>query len=627
MPYDFEGRDHNLDGHGDNGRVKFNEMKAFFDSVCPDTIKTDTPILYESFQIFLEALNAKRDLVTHPNKVLDLLALKESDDIEAAGVDVIKLRDEFTSIYLRNIRDAIHQSVGDFTITAKVNKILDLYGLARYERDEDLIRTEVAITDETIATGKELSQSKGSFRSYDYTFNIMKELDIVKILSTFNEFFLRCHEGAYNERTKEYDLEPFVYSVESSVSSLIFDRVLRNILHPVGFNVVYKTLITSLFEDWYSDKRTMGSLELIISCKGNPKQHITKIKKDANGEFMYYEATRIYEATTITTIKAHLDDAPIMTADGLVYATYIEKHETGDIDIWVGDKLITTLSSRSCILYPKIVWNYEFLLSDSTTHYQDLLNLEYWDKEIHWMSLETDFRLFGDFDYGDAEHYNYNFFVFEYNDVTDYYTTRGLEDVSKLKLITKYKDVSISPEDLVSVRYGLHLARVVVVKTRPKNLNDGWTDLDRFSPVSDYDEFKLGGGFLIGGQNRTYITKTRNGVSRDYWMELDSEWDSDLVFEINISTNQSNGDTLFSGLLYHFVDGTPLTITVECLQHSFLHTNNLVVNTGGATITSGTYTEMVPALIDGNYKVTVEGTNLLGLNMVTSKDFVVNWQD
>jgi len=636
---------------------KHNSMKEYFDKIIPDNIKHDTPILYESFNMFLDSMDSKRELVSRPNDILDFLTMNESETAKDAGVDAEALRNDFTSIYLRHIFDGIKESINDYTITSKISNILAMYGIDEFQTNDSLINTDVAITEETVMTGKELSQTKGSFKSYDYTFRIMKELNIVKILSSFNEYFLRTHEGKFNEHTKEYDKEPFVYSIESSVSSIIFDRVLRKILHPVGFEVIYKAIISSFFEDNYSEKATVRYMELVIACRGNPEQIITDIAKDAEGNYRYEEDVRIYNATTVTTIRAWLDDAPIQTIDGIVLASYIELVDSGDINIYVGDDHeipVTTFSGSSCLMYSKIEYDYEFLLADEVTDYQDHFNIDFWDKHIHYNNLETDWRLFNTFKFGEEDSYNYNFFVYKYEDNADYYHLSGIEDTSKLVLLEKYKDVSISPEDYVSAQYGNHIARVIVVKDIEENLNDGLVGLVTFTGDNKHDLFNFDGSWVYGGINSTLITKRRfaNGghaldsdddgvvidgggassvgtsyLEREYHMETDSDIDSDLIFDIDISVDVANGNTTFSGTLFHFADGTPLSIKVTSIEHSFENEQDLIFSTTASSVTNGQYTHTVPGLVDGNYVIEMKGTNLLSLDMVTLKDFVVNWQD
>lgn len=636
---------------------KHNSMKEYFDKIIPDNIKTDTPILYESFHVFLDSLDSKRELVSRPNDILDLLTMEESEVARNAGIDSKILRDDFTSIYLRHIFDGIKESVNDYTITSKISNILALYNIDEFQGNESLIDSSSAITDETVMTGKELSQTKGSFKSYDYTFRIMKELNIVKILSSFNEYFLRTHEGKFNEHTKEYDKEPFVYSIESSVSSIIFDRVLRKILHPVGFEVIYKAIISSLFEDNYSYKATVRYMDIVIACRSNPEQIITKIAKDSDGNYRYEEDVRIYNARTVTVMKAWLDDAPIQTIDGIVLASYIEKDSAGDIHIYVGndhETPVTTFSGSSCLMYANIEHDYEFLLADKVTDYQNVLSIDFWDKHIHYNNLETDWLLFNTFKYGSEDSYNFNFFVYKYKDNVDYYHYTGIEDTSKLVLLERYKDVSISPEDYVASQYGNHIARVIIVKDIEENLNDGLVGLVTYSGDDKRDLFNFDGSWVYGGINSTFITKRRyadgghaldgdddgvviNGGSassvgtsyleREYHLETDSDIDTDLIFDIDISVNIANGDTTFSGTLFHFADGTPLSIKVTSLEHSFENTEELIFSTISSSITNGMYSYTVPGLLDANYTVEMSGTNLLALDMVTKKDFVVNWQD
>ena len=147
--------------------------------------------------------------------------------------------------------------------------------------------------------------------------------------------------------------------------------------------------------------------------------------------------------------------------------------------------------------------------------------------------------------------------------------------------------------------------------------------------VLGFTLFTVGSNFIVGGVNNTFFKKIRDTESRDYYMELNSKIDTDLIIEINDS-HDAVGVTTFEGSIYHFENNTVLNISIIEETHSFEDVNLAPVHSGTTTaqndgsinaISTYTYNTQLP---DAKYLVQISGINKLGYNVITEKEITVD---
>lgn len=335
------------------------DLELYFDTVIPEELKQNTPLLYDSMMIFLDYVQDTYDVGKEPHRLIDVLTTEEQD---WDNVDGDLLRNEFLNVYLGNLSSALYQATNDYDLNNKLTDILEAYNLTLAPQ---------ALSDvidyEKIISSKALTQSKGLFKSYYYIFDIIKELNIVKTLSTFNDYFLNISEDP--------DGEPFKYYVETSVSSMVFQKIVKRLVHPVGFHAFYSALLSLIFEENYSFALYYKeiTLDLDITTNATRYQQILKNVKfnTEKDQYDYYERTVIYEGQYTLTTEVHFENETILLENSIGQLTEYSLEKliylpSGALEVYYNNGDFRTIIKERIIFVP----SYEFEFKPKVSEYK-----------------------------------------------------------------------------------------------------------------------------------------------------------------------------------------------------------------------------------------------------------------
>jgi hypothetical protein len=229
------------------------ELEVVLNALVPDHIKENNPVVSELFRIFLEFINeTSYAKVSNLSNLVTAIQEDEAEDKSSFSYypvnkrENIELKMAFVNLFTNNLKDFYEVMKNDKEIDSKLEQYARLLGLEKSAL-YDLTKLNVNIDEEVISCSKNLAQTKGTNIPFDFLCNLIENEQLDPGIAPIGDIKVFDHK---NPDTGE--AEVLKYEVESSLHNVVFNKAIKPLVHPVGFEVIYTRVLKLLISDYFN---------------------------------------------------------------------------------------------------------------------------------------------------------------------------------------------------------------------------------------------------------------------------------------------------------------------------------------------------------------------------------------
>ena len=259
------------------------DFEIILNALVPEHLKVNNPVITELFRIFLEFIDeTSYSKISNISNLVTSIQEDESEDKSSFSFQPvnkrqnIELKMTFVNLFATNINHFFDTVKNDRQIDAKLTKYASLLGLEKNEL-YDMSKLNINVDEEIIACSKPFAQTKGTKIPFDFLSNLLENENLDPGISPIGGIVVKDH---IDHDTGE--LVPCSYEVESSLHNVVFNRAVRPVVHPVGFNVIYNRVLSLLMEDAFNLKIENYGFSIVVRQR-NDKTYSWKDDLDASG--------------------------------------------------------------------------------------------------------------------------------------------------------------------------------------------------------------------------------------------------------------------------------------------------------------------------------------------------------
>jgi hypothetical protein len=259
------------------------DFEIILNALIPEHLKENNPVVTELFRIFLEFIDeTSYSKISNISNLVTSIQEDESEDKSSFSFQPINKRQNielkmaFVNLFATNINHFFDTIKNDRQIDAALTKYAKLLGLEKNEL-YDMSKLNINIDEEIISCSKPFAETKGTKVPFDFLSNLLENENLDPGISPIGGITVTDHIDHDTE-----ELVPCSYEVESSLHNVVFNRAIRPIVHPVGFNVIYTRVLRLLMEDAFNLKIENYGFSVVIKQR-NGKTYSWKDELDASG--------------------------------------------------------------------------------------------------------------------------------------------------------------------------------------------------------------------------------------------------------------------------------------------------------------------------------------------------------
>lgn len=270
-------------------------LKQVFEAITPENIK-DIPLLSTAMDIFITNLEKNSNISIDIHKLYDNVLTEGSTDISESSKTTLK--DALLSTYLSELYRSINNAQRDKQVQRKYEDI----GIVDAPINSDAVKI---LNKEYFRTNKQVKENVGTTSGIKYFYELSK--------------YLEDNQESLNFTITED--KPFHIVIDGSITSELYNKVVANLAHPLGFTYAYRQVIGDSISDFFGLIITYDVQNIEVRELNGSFDVFTGDADDTNVKLDFISrgySSASYDAAIISgDIVVHLNKIPLTIEDNV----------------------------------------------------------------------------------------------------------------------------------------------------------------------------------------------------------------------------------------------------------------------------------------------------------------------
>jgi hypothetical protein len=182
----------------------------------------------------------------------------------------------FVNMFAHNLQVFFETVKNDREIDSKLEQYALLLGMDKNQL-YDMSKLNINIDEEIISCTKSFAQTKGTSVPFDFVANLLENENLDPGISPIGDINVFDHIDPLTGEPKVLS-----YEVESSLHNVVFNKAVKPLVHPVGFDVIYTRVLKLMLNDYFNLEVENYGYNIVVKQR-NGKTYKWKDELDSSG--------------------------------------------------------------------------------------------------------------------------------------------------------------------------------------------------------------------------------------------------------------------------------------------------------------------------------------------------------
>jgi hypothetical protein len=286
--------------------IGVNELEVIYQDIIPPQLRDTSPVLYDLFFLFLRYIEPTTRISFDFN-------LKNNEYFDT--IDLQAFKRNIVNMFLNSFSVAFYKGLDDTEVINDLKKFFTAIGQDFVDIDRNYpFNDGFNFTEDLILFSQKSVTDKGKVNPFYYYAKLLSKTKLS--FDDDTNFYINVEEGD----------KPFKYTVEGSLRRVLFNKIIKPLVHPVGFSYEYANKVYNFLEDYFDVEEIQSNFVVRISEGPSVRDFSSGVS------FIYYTKDGFGK-----------DNYLITYTDG----SYIKKDGSGKIIFYSKDNTVLSVLERA----------------------------------------------------------------------------------------------------------------------------------------------------------------------------------------------------------------------------------------------------------------------------------------